>query len=406
MTAAASAPSPAREWPRWGFTHTQFSADHGEPEAVTAIVGALAQQPLVQVQPIMGWGAGNPEPSPGMYDFESLDSRMDFIRRSAGVPVITLCCAPDWMKGGQAGHTDWDEIETAPLPQHFADFAELSAVIARRYPDVRHFMVWNELKGFFDDEAGKWDAEAYTDLYNQVYVALKAVNPDIQVGGPYMGMATARPNAWMHASAVRGDWGALDRRSLDVVEYWLTHNVGADFVVVDGLATTAGGAPDEFAALGKLSAVSRWVRERTSLPLWWAEWYVGPDRPDWSADRRVALRTAALIELAAAGADTVLYWNPAPAGPGCASCLWTDTEEMGGGAPLPYLAVLQEFARSFPRGTPLVAVPEPPGVRILASPERLVAVNTTGEPRMFGQDGREVVLGPYETRWITRTAIT
>jgi hypothetical protein len=68
----------------------------------------------------------NPEPSPGQYDFRSLDRRMDFIRRSGGIPVIVLCCAPDWMKGGEAGQTDWDRLEDTPLPEHFADFAALS----------------------------------------------------------------------------------------------------------------------------------------------------------------------------------------------------------------------------------------------------------------------------------------
>lgn len=389
-------------WPRWGFTHTQFSADHGAEPAVSAVADALRAQPLVQVQAIMGWGAENPEPAPGEYDFDSLDSRMEFIRRSGGIPVITLCCAPDWMKGGRAGDTDWSEIETAPRPEHYSDFAELSAEVALRYPDVRHFIVWNELKGFFDDDTKRWDAAAYTALYNEVHAALKAVRSDILVGGPYMGMATTPPAETDHASAVRGDWGAVDQRSLDVVEYWLRHNRGADFVVVDGHATTAGGAPDEFAALDKLAAVSSWVRERTGLPLWWAEWYVGPDQDDWSAERRIALRTAALVEMARSGVDTALYWNPTPRDAGCATCLWTDTENVDGGVPLPFLTILQEFAYAFPEGTRFDEVPEPPGVRILAQEHRMVAVNTGAERVAFEIDDRPVDLGPYETRWLER----
>ncbi len=389
-------------WPRWGFTHTQFSADHGAEPAVSAVADALRAQPLVQVQAIMGWGAENPEPAPGEYDFDSLDSRMEFIRRSGGIPVITLCCAPDWMKGGRAGDTDWSEIETAPRPEHYSDFAELSAEVALRYPDVRHFIVWNELKGFFDDDTKRWDAAAYTALYNEVHAALKAVRSDILVGGPYMGMATTPPAETDHASAVRGDWGAVDQRSLDVVEHWLRHNRGADFVVVDGHATTAGGAPDEFAALDKLAAVSSWVRERTGLPLWWAEWYVGPDQDDWSAERRIALRTAALVEMARSGVDTALYWNPTPRDAGCATCLWTDTENADGGVPLPFLTILQKFAYAFPEGTRFDEVPEPPGVRILAQEHRMVAVNTGAERVAFEIDDRPVDLGPYETRWLER----
>jgi hypothetical protein len=350
----------------------------------------------------MGWGADNPEPAPGEYDFDSLDSRMGFIRRSGGAPVITLCCAPDWMKGGRAGDTNWGEIETAPLPEHYSDFADLSAVVARRYPDVRHFIVWNELKGFFNEGTKQWDAAAYTALYNEVYTALKAVRPDILVGGPYMGMATTAPTETFHASPLSGSWGSVDQRSIDVVEYWLTHNRGADFIVVDGVATTDGGAPDEFAALKKLSAVSSWVRERTSLPLWWAEWYVGPDQREWTVERRVALRTAALIEMAHSGVDTAVYWNPTPRDAICATCLWTDTRDPDGGVPGPFLTILQEFARSFPEGTRLDDVPEPPGVRILAQEHRLIAVNTLADQTAFEIDGRAVELDPYETLWLER----
>jgi hypothetical protein len=388
-------------WPRWGFTHSQFSADHGEEAAVSSLANALQAQTVVQVQPIMGWGVVNPEPTPGVYDFDSLDSRMEFIRRSGGTPVITLCCAPDWMKGGRAGDTDWNEIETAPLPQHYTDFAALSAAIARRYPDVRHFMVWNELKGFFDDETKEWDAEAYTELYNAVYAALKAVRSDILVGGPYMGMTTA-PTASLHASSLHGRWGSVDQRSLDVVEYWLRHKRGADFIIVDGHATTNGGAPDEFEALEKFSAVSSWIRQRTSLPLWWAEWYVEPDQGGWPAQRSIALRTATLIEMGHSGVDAAVYWNPKPGGADCATCLWTDTRDPDGGVPLPFLTTLQEFARWFPEGTDLDDVPEPHGVRILAQSRRLVAVNTLAERTVVEIDGETVVLDPYETRWLAR----
>ncbi len=56
---------------------------------------------------------------------------------------------PDWMKGGKAGadNTNWSQaaLETAPDRAHYADFAALAATeSAKRYPDVRHFIVWNE----------------------------------------------------------------------------------------------------------------------------------------------------------------------------------------------------------------------------------------------------------------------
>lgn len=398
LSSAACFPEP--QGPGWGFTHTQFSADHGEVDVIADVQAALRAPGLTQNQHIMGWGAGNPEPAPGVYDFTSLDSRMAFIRDTGGTPVITLCCAPDWMKGGAAGQTDWSTLTSAPLREHYGDYAALSAVIARRYPDVRHFIVWNEFKGFFDEDRNDWDAAGYTDLYNQVYDAVKAVNAQNRVGGPYMSMTTTTSETASHASGLRGPWGAVDQRAMDAVDHWLEHNHGADFIVVDGHADIDGAA-DEFAALDKFSAVSQWVRARTSLPLWWAEWYVEPSGPGWTDQRETALRTAAMIELARSGVSTALYWNPEPRVAGCATCLWTDTDFDDGGVPLPFLATLEAFALWFPPGTRLRGVAAPPEVRVLAQEQAIVLVNTVDGTVPVELDGGVVRLGPYETRWIT-----
>src|SRR5581483_1075781 len=88
----------------------------------------LAQSVTYHNQHIMGWGVENPEPAPRLYHFASLDQRMELISSIPGaVPVITLCCAPDWMKGGKAGQTDWSRIEVAPQQEHYDDFARLAA---------------------------------------------------------------------------------------------------------------------------------------------------------------------------------------------------------------------------------------------------------------------------------------
>lgn len=389
-------------WPGWGFTHTEFSADNGAARAVAAVQQAVAGQPMVQNQHIMGWGAENPEPARGVYRFASLDDRINFIRATGGLPVITLCCAPDWMKGGSPGQTDWNRLTAAPLPEHYADFAALSALIARRYPDVRYFMVWNEFKGFFDEETQRWDADSYTKLYNEVYEAVKVVNPLNRVGGPYIDMTSPPSETTEHDSPLHGPWGTVDQRALDAFDYWLLHKRGADFVVVDGHATAEHGALDEFAALDKLSAVSLWVRTRTQLPLWWAEWYVEPTDSGWSGPQQTAVRAAAMIEMVKSRVDTALYWNPPPGDDDCVICLWTDTDSDGGGRPLPFLRVLQNFAKWFPPGTRLEEVNSPPTVRVLAQPRMVVVVNTLDLPVTVLIDGRDERLEPYEARWLPR----
>ncbi|MEV6722376.1 xylan 1,4-beta-xylosidase [Streptomyces xanthochromogenes] len=396
----------------WGFTHTQYSADTGDDAAVTRARELLSAQGLPQDQAIMGWGAGNPEPSPGSYDFSDLDRRVDYIRSTGATPVITLCCAPDWMKGGEPGasSTDWSvrSLETAPLPAHYQDFADLAAKIARRYPDVRHFIVWNEFKGFFDDTAQRWDYEGYTQLYNRVYDALKKVNRSNLVGGPYLVMDSYGPQDQSFASSLKGPWGSVDQRVLDAFRYWNDHKKGADFVVVDGASFTHTNQllPDAFAATDKFTAVSEWLREQSGLPLWWAEYYVEAAASGWSEQRRLATQAAGMMALARGGTATALYWSPQQRSGPCPGCLWTPTQQSDGGRELPMYALIAKFAWAFPPGTRFttvdVAADDVPDVRVLASVKNLLVVNTLDRAIDAEVDGRTFPMAAYEVRWLTR----
>ncbi|MDT0567485.1 xylan 1,4-beta-xylosidase [Streptomyces sp. DSM 3412] len=403
----------------WGFTHTQFSADEGSGTAVERVEERLGEQPLPQIQHIMGWGADNPEPVEGRYDFEEMDRRIDFVRATGGTPVVTLCCAPDWMKGGRSGadRTDWSQaaLETAPEPEHFADYAALAATVAKRYPDVRHFIVWNEFKGFWNDAEARWDYEGYTELYNLVHKALKQVDEDIMVGGPYLVMDSLDPRQEQNAStSLKGPWGALDQRVLDAFDYWNENKVGADFVVVDGSSYTRDDelVPDEFAATDKFTAVSRWVRERSGdLPLWWAEYYVEPadgddNRHGWSENRRVAVHASGLMAMAKGGATSGFYWNPEERTGECPGCLWTPTDKSDGGEELPMYGLLSRFGEEFPPGTRYetvsVAADDKPNVRVLADDEAVLVVNTLDRKIGADIDGQKFDMAAYEVKWLKR----
>ena len=273
----------------------------------------------------------NPEPSPGQYDWGWLDGRINLIRRTGGIPVITLCCAPDWMKGGAPGTTDWARLDVAPDPARFDDFAQLSAQVAQRYPDVKYFQVWNELKGFYNNALNRWDYESYTTLYNKVYDAVKKVRPDANLGGPYVVVDTyASPSGLSNPSAVSGPWGIYDQRPLDVIEYWLAHKHGAEFLVVDGGIGNRGGASpaDANVALGKFGALHSWIKQRTDLPIWWGEFYPVP-YATWSEDAQADFAIRAVQELKTTGAAVALLWQPDSEGAPCVGCLWYDIKTLG-----------------------------------------------------------------------------
>lgn len=402
-----------REQLGWGFTHTEYSADKGAVTAKSDADRLLATDPMAQNQHIMGWGARNPEPSPGKYDFGDLDRRMALIRRTGGTPVLTLCCSPDWMKGGTAGRTDWSTLEQAPDPEHYADFAELAGRIAERYPEVRHFVVWNEMKGFFDDDKNRWDYEGYTRLYNLVYRELKKVDPDIQVGGPYAVMDSYPPDDDSYASELSGPWGSVDQRVLDALDYWNRNKAGADFLVVDGSSYTKDDdyVPDEFTATRKFSDTTRWLREHIGLPVWWSEWYVevgdeNDDRAGWSEPHRTAVQATAMIEMATSGVAAALYWNPQNEGEDCPGCLWSSTQLDGGGGELPMMKLLTRFGNEFPPGTRFRSVPvapeDRPNVRVLADDQAVLVVNTAGHAIQAKVDGRTFDMAAYGVRWLTR----
>ncbi|SDH39518.1 Glycosyl hydrolases family 39 [Sinosporangium album] len=389
-------------WPRWGVTHTQFSAAEEGHQAETAARYLLSRVPMLQNQHIMGWGADNPEPAPGKYDFGTLDRRLTFMASAQGQPVITLCCAPDWMKGGVEGRTDWDRNTVAPHEEFFDDYARLAVAVAERYPTVKHFMVWNEFKGFWNNATNSWDAAAYTRLYNTVYDALKAVDKDIKVGGPYIPIDSNESGE----SELKGEWGAVDQRTLDAIEYWIENKRGADFIVVDGHSATKDTAaiiPDEFSALKKFSAVTTWLREKSGdLPVWWAEWYVAPESADWTEQHRTAVQAVAMMEFATSGVTTALYWDPQqPEGAECPGCLW----RPGEGGELPMAGLLSGFTRWFHGGIALEEVTSSdPRVRVLAQAEQMVVVNTASTPVTATVDGTSIRLSPYEIKWEDRGA--
>jgi hypothetical protein len=329
-----------------GVTHTQHSADSWrDPIAVGHAKAVLTASVHLQDQALMGWGTTNPEPAAGVYAWDSLDERLSLIKATRGTPILTLCCAPDWMKGGVPGTTDWSKLEVAPQPRHYADYAALAVAAAKRHPEVRTFLVWNELKGFYDRSTNDWNVAAYTALYNTVYDALKRYDRTLKVGGPYVPMDIwASAASTNHPSTVRGPWGIVDARSLHAVQYWLAHAHGYDMVVVDGGTTTKdkGQITGDLAATAYFSAVTTWLRAHTSKPIWWSEFYPARN-PGTTPAHGVAVLDAALKAMQRSGVAVAMAWQPEGPNTSCVTCLWTDTALPTGGQKAPYADLLRRY---------------------------------------------------------------
>jgi hypothetical protein len=322
-----------------GVTHTQYSLDDHDPaEARDRGIDILSDDGAIwQNHHLMGFGTDNPEPSPGEYDWSTLDARMRLTEQTGQRTVLTLCCAPDWMKGGEEGETDWDLLEDNPLPDFYDDYAALAAEAVQRYPQVERVLVWNELKGFYNHDENRWDYEGYTEFYNQVYTAVKDVRPDVQIGGPYVVLISLDPGV-EDASDFSGPWGVADQRTLDVVDYWLQNNVGADFIAVDASTETRQETvPSPVEGAQKFADMARWLQQRSDLPIWWAEFY--PEVPEGESDdadspANAAVTLAAVAAMAESGTAGALLWGPQGHGLGSAA-LWTDSTEPEGGEPTP-----------------------------------------------------------------------
>ena len=348
---------------------------------------------MYEATPIMYWGLPDPEPAPGRFDLSAIAGRVRLITSTGGIPVVTLCGAPGWMKNG-TGPT------VAPTPEHYQDFATLAAKIARAFPEVKYFVVWNEFKGFWSRADNNWDIKGYTAMYNDVYRAIKRVRPDAWVGGPYAPTSPlAAPGHWNLPSTPHGPWGYLDQRALDAIRYWLANKAGANFLAVDGRDfPQTGSIASPLAATEKYAATTVWLRQQSRLPIWWMESHIQPSGSGWSDNQAAAIRVAALVQMASSGARVGMQWQPEhEATSDDDAGLWTSTSSPGGGQPTVLARILPGVLEVLGREVHIIPG-QPSGVLVASGPGGTIALNTTTAAATAVVNGRRVLLGPGQVR--------
>ena len=370
-----------------GVTHTQPKWEKGDPVAVSRAKSLLAEGIRFQNQHLMDWGTENPEPQPGVYNWASLDHRVALMRSMGASIVITLCTAPGWMKTSgedfprQIGPASWADDRVAD--NHVDEFVDLCRKVVLRYPEVKYFQIWNEYKGYWDKAANNWDFVRFTDFYNRVYDAIRAVRPDVQIGGPYYPFDGPKPKDW------------------EVIDYWFQHKHGADFVCFDGWV--AGYPPtrareDEAKKMSLtdyFGQIARQFRARTQLPIWISEFYGG-----WSSNAQFTAANHASCYLHAlrSGVAVALLWD---AELEKWNYLFTSTKTPDGGQPSPHYQVVKLFNTYFGPGTPLFKTSSSyPDVEVLASRTKTLLINKRDAKVEVRLDGAPLTLNPYEVRMV------
>lgn len=424
----------------------KYSWYQNDPAAIDNVKSLIRRATSYENTHIMAWGAPDPWPNPSQAepsDWSYLDDRLHFILSTNGIPVMTLCEAPWWMKGQLqpdgttqmlTADDEWSDIAYGSriLDNKMEAWLHLVQRVAERYMaapyHVRYFQVWNELKGYYNpmtnaydyttspgDPTGSNARHGYTYMYNQVYQRLMHVastlhipTNSVKVGGPYVPIETWSSSNQSHPSNIAKAYGIYDQRPMDVVQYWLQHKIGAGFITIDGGNSNRDkqNITDPFTASEKFADVVHWIRSlnpnhypgAVTLPIWWAEWYTSAHSNVMSTDYYNAVNSYAIIKLIQAGGAVALSWG-GTTDPGSYDGLWTMTT-TGGGQPLPWYYSYQAFHDYFPPGTPLcqTIVSHPTLLAALASPHTAMLVNKTAQSLSFSMNGKWLTLGPYQVK--------
>ena len=384
-----------------GVTHTQGYWEYGNQTAVERAGNLLINGISCQNQHLMGWGAGNPEPQPGVYNWEDLDHRVALMR-SIGTPMfITFCTAPGWMKKSD----DWS-MEEDVKDDFFSDFASLCGRVAARYPDVGYFQVWNEMKGFWNSALNNWDYVRYTKLYNRVFDSVKAVRPDAKIGGPYL--------------VIQGDGGVelgkngtdtyvpIGSRDWEVINYWWKNKHGADFFCFDyGLIDyhdpLAYTHAQKMALTKNFGRILAQLTDAMDIPIVISEFYGGLDGSDqkFIAANHASCYYHALLNKA----SLALIWNPQEGE--IDNYLFTSTQNAGGGLPSKHYAVVDAINRYFSRGTALYhTTSTSEAIEVLSSASKTMLINKADTVVTVDIQGERHTLDGYEVRVVETPAAT
>ena len=220
-----------------------------------------------------------------------------------------------------------------------------------------------------------------------------------RVGGPYLDLAATR--RFVPQLLTGGRLGRVRPTALESFGALEGAPDGADFVVVDGHATTVPGRrPGEFAALEKFAEVGAWIRTAGDRSPSGGRSGTSSGGPTVAGTRGCPARR---------GHDPTGQrrrrrhppLEPSPGRGDCPTCLWTDTWRVDEASRCRFSPSPPAFRPLFLPSVERRKVQVADGLLALASDRARVIVNTTDKRISASVDGRRIELSAYETQWVT-----
>jgi len=202
-----------------------------------------------------------------VYDWTKIDTLYDKLLGMGIKPFVELGFTPEAMKTSDNSIFYWKGNTSHPKPELWAGLVDAFVRhVRQRYGEgeVRtwFFEVWNEpnLEGFWE----KADQKAYFDLYDVTAKTIKAVDPQLRVGGPSTAGAAWVPEFLAHT-----------KQSGAAVDFITTHTYGVDggFLDEEGKGDNKL-SPSPDGIVGDVRKVRREIEASylPKLPLYFTEW--------------------------------------------------------------------------------------------------------------------------------------
>lgn len=202
-----------------------------------------------------------------VYDWTKIDQLYDDLLKRHIKPFVELGFTPLAMKSSDNSIFYWKGNTSHPVPAAWKDLMEVFIRhIEKRYgqTEVRtwFFEVWNEpnLDGFWE----KADQKAYFELYDLTAKTIKAIDPELRVGGPSTAGAAWVPELLNHVA-----------QSGAPIDFVTTHTYGVDggFLDEQGRGDTKL-SPSPDAIVGDVRRVRQQIEasRHPGLPLYFTEW--------------------------------------------------------------------------------------------------------------------------------------